>query len=76
MFAYFRILEVFVLSVMFQKDELNFRHKNFKPLRVLFLMVVGLNFVFSIYVSVKLYHAHTAIVAKCPQIYEEPKAKK
>lgn len=71
MFGYFKILEVFVLSVLFQKDELNFRHKNFKPLRVLFLMVVALNFVFTGFLIKKLYTAHEAIRDSCPYLYGE-----
>lgn len=71
MFGYLRILEVFVLSVLFQKDELNFRHKNFKPLRVLFLLVVLLNFLFTGFLIKKLYVAHEAIRTTCPYLYSE-----
>ena len=71
MFGYFKLLEVFVLSVMFQKDELNYRHRNFKPLRVLFLMVVAMNFFFTGFLIVKLYTAHEVITKVCPQLYEQ-----
>lgn len=76
MFGYLRILEVFVLSVLFQKDELNFRHKNFKPMRVLFLMVITANFMFTGYLVVKMYRVHKVITATCPHIYSNAAVEK
>lgn len=69
MFTYLKILQVFVLSILFQKDELNFKSKSFKPVKILLVMLAAANVSLSVYLVKTLYRVHNVIVAECPQIY-------
>lgn len=73
--AYLKLLEVFVLSVLMDKTEYNFFHKNFKPLRVIAISILVGNLFFTFYLVSVLNKTHQLLEQSCPQIFEIAKAK-
>lgn len=70
---YFKILETFVLTVLMDKTEYNFFHKNFRPVKLLVILALTGNVAFTVYLLTKLTHIHDVITRYCPVVFEEKK---
>lgn len=71
MLIYFKILETFILKVLFSKDEYNLRSKNFNPVKVLIIALLLVNVVFTIYLYSKLSDSYEIINKFCPLLIEQ-----
>ena len=68
---YFRLLETFVLTVLMDKNEYNFFHKNFRPVKLMVVLVLTANLVFTGYLLNKLTRVHDVILDQCPTVFEK-----
>lgn len=67
---YLKILETFVLTVLMDKTEYNFFHKNFRPIRLFTILILVGNVIFTVYLLSKIDRVHKVIVTKCPAVFE------
>ena len=70
--TYLKLLETFVLTVLMDKTEYNFFHKNFRPVKLLVILMLSANVFFTFYLLSKLSHLHDVIVERCPSLFEVP----
>lgn len=70
--TYLKLLETFVLSVLMDKSEYNFFHKNFRPVKLLVIMVLSGNVIFTGYLLSKFNRVHEVIAQRCPVVFEDP----
>lgn len=68
---YFKLLETFVLHVLFSRDEYNVRSKNFNPVKVVIMLLLVGNVFFSAYLYGKLAESYTVIETFCPILARE-----
>lgn len=68
--TYLKLLETFVLGVLMDKNEYNFFHKNFRPIKLLVILLLSGNVMFTIYLLGKFNRVHEVIVAHCPAVFE------
>lgn len=66
--SYIKLLVTFVLTVLMDKTEYNFFHKNFRPVKLIIITGFLCNVVFTGYLLVKLNRIHEVIVEQCPNI--------
>lgn len=64
---YFRLLELFVLKILFQKDEYNITSKNFNPIRFFLIISLVLNVFFTIYLLSKISIMYEKVYEMCPK---------
>lgn len=69
--SYFRLLEMFVLTVLMDKNEYNFFHKNFRPVKLMVVLILSANVVFTGYLLNKLTRVHDVILDQCPTVFEK-----
>lgn len=74
--AYLKLLETFVLGVLMDKTEYNFFHKNFRPVKLLVILLLTGNVAFTVYLLAKFNRVHEVIVAQCPSVFETSKSAK
>lgn len=74
--AYLKILEVFVLSVLMDKTEYNFSHKNFKPIKLVTIVLLIANLIFTVYLLMVLNRTYNVIEKECPVVFEKITTKK
>ena len=74
--AYLKILEVFVLSILMDKTEYNFGHKNFKPIKLVTIVLLFANLIFTVYLLVVLNRTYLVIEKECPVVFEKIAKKK
>lgn len=70
--TYLKLLETFVLGVLMDKNEYNFFHKNFRPIKLLVILLLSGNVMFTVYLLGKFNRVHQVIVARCPDVFETP----
>lgn len=73
---YFKLLETFVLKILFNKDEYNITSKNFNPVRFFAISLLVLNVFFTVYLLSRLNHVYVKVDAMCPAAIEEITKKK
>lgn len=73
---YFKLLETFVLKILFSKDEYKISSKHFNPIRFFVIMMLVLNVPFTIYLLSRLNHVYVTVEATCPLVIEKIIAKK
>lgn len=73
--AYFKLLETFVLSVLFDKSDYNFRDKRFKPLKILVVIMLTSNVIFTVYLLQVLTDMHDKVALSCPAVLTEAERK-
>lgn len=73
---YFKLLETFVLKILFSKDEYNITSKNFNPVRFFAITVLVLNVFFTFYLLSRLNHVYVTLETTCPNAIEEIVKKK
>lgn len=67
--AYIKLLETFVLGVLMDKNEYNFFHKNFRPVKLLVTLLLSANVVFTVYLLTALNRIHDVIAKHCPAVF-------
>lgn len=65
---YLKLLETFVLTVLMDKNEYNFFHKDFRPIKLLIILALSANVFFTFYLVSKLSRVHDVIAQHCPAI--------
>lgn len=73
---YIKLLETFIFSVLLDKNEYNIFHKNFKPIKIIVILILFGNVFFSVYLMNTLFKVHQRIEVLCPVIYDEATEKK
>lgn len=68
---YFKLLETFVLKILFSKDEYNITSKNFNPIRFFVISLLVLNVFFTAYLLTRLNRVYVKVEAVCPAAIEE-----
>lgn len=68
---YFKILEHFILRVLFHKDEYNITSKNFNPIRFFSIMFLVINAFFTCYLLYKMNGLYERIDSFCPAVFQE-----
>lgn len=68
--TYLKLLETFVLGVLMDKNEYNFFHKNFRPIKLLVILLLSGNVIFTGYLLTKFNRVHQVIVEHCPAVFE------
>ena len=68
--TYLKLLETFVLSVLMDKTEYNFFHKNFRPVKLIIILALVGNVVFTGYLLTKFNRVHAIIMTNCPAIFD------
>lgn len=63
---YFKLLELLILKVMFNKDEYNFKSKSFNPIKVVTTLILIANLGFTIYLFNKLFTIYIIMEKQCP----------
>lgn len=69
--GYLKLLEVFVLSVLMDKTEYNFTHKNFKPVKLVMIILLMTNVIFTGYLMVVLNRTYNVIEKECPVVFDK-----
>lgn len=72
---YFKLLEMFILRTIFNKDEYIFTSKNFNPIKFFIVLILFSNIFFTIYLLNQLHELYNIIQKTCPQILEVKKEK-
>lgn len=65
---YLRILELFILRTLFNKNEYNFKSKEFNSFKFIIIVILIGNFIFTIYLISSLIRIYHVIEQTCPQI--------
>ncbi len=65
---YFKILEQFLLKILFTKDEYNISSKNFNPIRFFTILLLVSNVFFTVYLLSKISNIYSVVEAKCPGV--------
>lgn len=65
---YFKILEIFILGVLMDKEEYNIFSKSFKPIKVVMVTFLWLNVLVTIFLVRTLFNVRAKIETDCPQI--------
>ena len=73
--SYFKLLEIFVLSVLFDKSDYNFRDKRFKPMKILVVGILTGNVAFTVYLLQVLTDMHDKVALSCPDVLTEAERK-
>lgn len=69
MLHYLKILLSFILTIVMDKNDFNFGHHGFKPLRVTVWVVLLLNLGFTFYL-LRIIHDNTVLAEKlCPGVF-------
>lgn len=71
MFPYVKILEVFLLQILFNKDEYNFNSHKFNPLKILVVIALGTFPITTLYLYSKLSDAYVIIEYYCPNLAKD-----
>lgn len=65
---YFRLLETFLLKIIFSKDEYNIASKSFNPVKFVVIMLLVLNVPFTIFLVMKFHKFFLMVQKMCPQL--------
>ena len=71
MLIYFKLLELFILRTLFNKDEYNFKSKFFNPIKLFSVGLLFIGFLFSFFLLNKLSDAYLVIKLHCPNIAKD-----
>lgn len=69
--GYIKILEVFILNVLFNKNEYNIFHKNFKPVKVIAILLLVCNVFFTFYLVDVIIKINKNVHEICPDMFKE-----
>lgn len=72
---YFKLLELFILRTLFNKDEYKITSKNFNPFRFLIIMILVGNFFFTMFLLYKVSVFYDKVNKECPSVFAQAKKK-
>lgn len=75
MLHYVKILLSFILTIVMDKNDYNFFHKNFKPVRVVIIMALALNVPFSLYLMDVLHDTTKQMEKYCKSFIPQKEAR-
>lgn len=67
MSAFIKFIEIFILKILFNKDEYKITSKNFNPLKVLTITILLFNVFISFYLIYKLNIIYNELNKECPE---------
>ena len=67
MLAFIKFIEIFILKILFNKDEYKITSKNFNPIRVLIITILLFNVFISFYLIFKLNIIYNELNKECPE---------
>ena len=67
MLTFIKFIEIFILKILFNKDEYKINSKNFNPIRVFTIMILLFNVFFSFYLIFKLNIIYNELNKECPE---------
>ena len=67
MLTFIKLIEIFILKILFNKDEYKITSKNFNPLIVFTILVLLFNVFFSFYLIFKLNIIYNELNKECPE---------
>lgn len=67
MLAFIKFIEIFILKILFNKDEYKITSKNFNPLKVLTITILLFNVFISFYLIYKLNIIYNELNKECPE---------
>lgn len=65
------LLEIFILKLLFNKDEYNIKSKHFNPLKIVIIFILVSFSTFGVYLTYKFIKMADQIEKKCPALYEK-----
>ena len=65
---YLKILERFLTTILFSKDEYNIKSKNFNPLRLVVTCILVFNLGISVYLMSQMVKVYDKVQATCPAV--------
>lgn len=65
---FFKLLEVFILRILFNKNEYNIKSKEFNPIKLFIILILLFNAIFSIYLIIKVNDFYMESIEVCPQL--------
>lgn len=65
---YFRILETFLLKIIFSKDEYNIASKSFNPVKFTVILLLVANVPFTIFLVMKFHKFFLMVQKMCPAV--------
>jgi len=68
---YFKLLEIFLLKLLFKKDEYKINNKNFNPIKVIIITILLLISLIGIKSLVNLNKLYKLVEKECPKIIEK-----
>jgi len=71
MYTYFKLVELFILRTLFNKDEYNYNSKYFNPFKILIIFILLISPIFSIYIYIKLSDVYVIIENYCPNLAKD-----
>lgn len=71
MLTFIKILEKFILPLLFSKDEYNFKSNKFNPLRLIIIVILVANMFFTGYILNKLAKIYDLIQKECPAVIKD-----
>lgn len=71
MSSFFIALLKFIKSTFFREDDFNFKSKNFNPIRTILIILLIINFFFTLFLFSKINKLILLIEKDCPTLYEK-----
>lgn len=68
---YIAALQTFVMTVLFDKGDYNFKHKNFKPIKVMVMFALIGNIWFTAYLLNTIYRIQQLLEKECPTLLDK-----
>jgi hypothetical protein len=68
MLQYIKILLSFILSIVMDKNDFNFGHKDFKPMRVVFWTLLAINVPVTIFLLDVIHDSMVKMEKMCPGV--------
>lgn len=67
---YFKLLELFILRTIFNKDEYKITSKNFNPIKFFIILGLVINVFFTIFLLNKLSSLSVKLSKECPSLFD------
>lgn len=71
MSSFFMILLKFIKGTFFREDDFNFKSKHFNPFRTILIILLIINFFFTLFLFGKINKLILVINKDCPSLYEK-----
>lgn len=65
---YLTAIQMFIISVLFDKSEYNPKHSNFKPIKVMVVFALITNVWFTVYLLKTIHRIQKSVEVECPSV--------